>query len=425
MTGPLPHDDSVMWPSMVLYLMLVLHSRQYPLNCQPGDRLAIPAKMYGPAPEAAPKNEGVCVRSRKRKVAVLATAQSGTLPVCYGIGPHRRAGLGQLSQGSGERSVSGRLPAYVDTDDDGICDLSQRSATPTTRPSSRHHDHSAGRHLPRTGEPPTGDCPLGPCAGCSACISVGVTAATAIPASHRTTALRRWPAVRTRHHATRPRPRRTVPAVAGRGRPGGNDGRLLLTHYLVSPIAIGFILIYGASFFLYKTKRIRWPPTGRSGTCLLAATFLITGIFGTLLAFQLDYALLFNWPINLLFWHVEAGIVMTFISLFHLGWHFKYYKMILRTPARSGVCSGRRRRSFDLDERPTGPGSPASPPRRARSPQARGEAPGPARPRLSAHAAPRLRSGETVTRRPCDRARRLLDSPCEDRTTYNMSRMSA
>ena len=80
----------------------------------------------------------------------------------------------------------------------------------------------------------------------------------------------------------------------------------------------------------------------------MAATFLITGIFGTILAFQLDYAPLFNWPINLLFWHVEAGIVMTFISLFHLGWHFKYYKAIVRNAREKWRVLRSAQKEFDV-----------------------------------------------------------------------------
>jgi hypothetical protein len=124
----------------------------------------------------------------------------------------------------------------------------------------------------------------------------------------------------------------------------------MLTHYLVSPIAIGFILIYGASFFLYKTKRIKMATHRKIWNSLLAATFLITGIFGTILAFQLDYAPLVNWPINLLFWHVEAGIVMTFISLFHLGWHFKYYKGIVKNAREKWRVLRSTQRDFDIED---------------------------------------------------------------------------
>ncbi len=84
----------------------------------------------------------------------------------------------------------------------------------------------------------------------------------------------------------------------------------------------------------------------------MASTFLITGIFGTILAFQLDWAPTFIWPVNLLFWHVEAGIVMTFISLFHLAWHFKYYKAILKNAREKWRVLRATQREFDVaDER--------------------------------------------------------------------------
>lgn len=103
-----------------------------------------------------------------------------------------------------------------------------------------------------------------------------------------------------------------------------------LTHYLVSPLALGFLLIYGVSFVLYKTKRMRVATHRKIWNVLLLATFLVTGLFGLILTIQLDYTLPFTIPVDLLFWHVEAGIVMTFISLFHMGWHFKYYRNLLR-----------------------------------------------------------------------------------------------
>ena len=133
-----------------------------------------------------------------------------------------------------------------------------------------------------------------------------------------------------------------------------SGGTSFLTHYMVSPIALGFFLIYAVSFALYKTKRIRVATHRKIWNVLLLATFLITGIFGLLLTIQLDYTLPFTIPINILFWHVEAGIVMTLISLFHMGWHFNYYRNLVRagrsqSPRRPRSRAGRR----------TGPGARA------------------------------------------------------------------
>jgi hypothetical protein len=105
----------------------------------------------------------------------------------------------------------------------------------------------------------------------------------------------------------------------------------LLTHYFISPIALGFFLIYGISFLLYKTKRMKVATHRKIWNVLLLATFLVTGVFGLLLTIQLDYTLPFRIPIDLLFWHVEAGIAMSLISIFHVAWHFKYYAKLFRT----------------------------------------------------------------------------------------------
>jgi cytochrome b561 len=84
---------------------------------------------------------------------------------------------------------------------------------------------------------------------------------------------------------------------------------------------------------------------------------LITGIFGLILTIQLDYDLPFQMPVNLLFWHVEAGIVMTLISLFHIGWHFKYYANLLRTSRSKARAAEARERAFA--QRPTRQGQVA------------------------------------------------------------------
>ena len=114
----------------------------------------------------------------------------------------------------------------------------------------------------------------------------------------------------------------------------------MFTHYYVSPIAIALFLIYTVSFVLYKTKRIRVTTHRKIWNVLLLATFLITGIFGLVMAIRRDYVLLFRMPINLLFWHVEAGVVMTVISLFHLSWHLTYYRDLFKS-SREKVSAAR------------------------------------------------------------------------------------
>ena len=126
---------------------------------------------------------------------------------------------------------------------------------------------------------------------------------------------------------------------------------LLFTHYNVSPIAIAFFLVYAVSFALHKTKRIRLATHRKVWNVLLAATFLITGIFGLILTIQLDYELPFTIPFDLLFWHVEAGVAMTLISLFHLSWHFNYYRNVFRRSRKTVREARAAEKVRDTEER--------------------------------------------------------------------------
>ena len=100
--------------------------------------------------------------------------------------------------------------------------------------------------------------------------------------------------------------------------------------YSISPIAIGLLVIYAASFALYKTKRIKVTTHRKIWNVLLLGSFLIVAGFGITMAIRREYALLFRVPFNLIFWHVEAGVVMTVVSIFHLSWHFAYYRDLFK-----------------------------------------------------------------------------------------------
>jgi len=59
---------------------------------------------------------------------------------------------------------------------------------------------------------------------------------------------------------------------------------------------------------------------------LLLISFIISGFLGIILIIQINYGI---WPalrLEFLYWHVQVGIVMTLISLFHALWHINYFK---------------------------------------------------------------------------------------------------
>lgn len=210
----------------------------------------------------------------------------------------------------------GDCARYIDTNNDGICDRSQPEPTTATVDSETAVDESS---TVTSEEASTGG-------GRGRNRGTSTLASTESPTTSTTLA---------------------VAALTSQPPTGGDPGGgSFLTHYYVSPIALVFFLVYLASFILYKTKTIRMATHRKIWNVLLLATFLITGIFGLILTIQLDYDLPFQMPVNLLFWHVEAGIVMTLISLFHIGWHFKYYANLLRTSRSKARAAEARERAY-------------------------------------------------------------------------------
>ncbi len=290
----------------------------------------------------------------KRRIAAFALVASLTVfGISYGAFPSQALAWDNCPKGLVNDPYPGRCSRYVDTNGDDICDLSQSEPVASTTTTAAPPSTTTTQKLTTTttslavatttsGEPPTGDCPLGPCAGCGACLSIGsvVSLASADNTDTESAAIASG-AVALAATDGSGTTSTTIPPSSGSsdgsaGATGGanTDQASFFTGYNVSPIALGFFLIYTVSFILHKTKKIRVTTHRKIWNVLLLATFLITGIFGLILTIQLDYTLPFRIPFDLLFWHVEAGVAMTLISLFHVGWHFNYYRNLLRRSRR-------------------------------------------------------------------------------------------
>lgn len=220
---------------------------------------------------------------------------------------------------------TGACSRFVDTNGDGYCDHSQPEPTPSTT-------------VPVTSSP---DTTVAVPASGNASISAADAAAVAMAAANLGTT------------TTLPTGPGADPSTAGAtvAEPEGGAGDEAVAPpataapvptiaYNVSPIAVAFFLVYAVSFILYKSRRMRAATHRKIWNVLLLLTFLITGVLGLLLTIRLNYGWRFNLPFDMLFWHVETGIVMSLISFFHIGWHLKYYRSLLRR--RSTACEEAR-----------------------------------------------------------------------------------
>jgi len=100
--------------------------------------------------------------------------------------------------------------------------------------------------------------------------------------------------------------------------------------YNFLPVVIFLIIFYIITHILSKKKIISVVNHRKFWNVLLLFTFLGVGLSGIFLILRINYNLIINWPFNLLYWHVEIGLVMTMISIFHTLWHWPYYKNMVK-----------------------------------------------------------------------------------------------
>ena len=99
--------------------------------------------------------------------------------------------------------------------------------------------------------------------------------------------------------------------------------------YNFSLITITLLILYSITYILSKTNKIKIITHRKIWNILLLITFFIMGILGIILVLNIQYKTSIKLPSKALYWHVEAGIAMTLIAIFHIAWHLPYFKSIL------------------------------------------------------------------------------------------------
>lgn len=107
------------------------------------------------------------------------------------------------------------------------------------------------------------------------------------------------------------------------------------TPYAVIPIGIIALFLYLLTFLTARLGIIN-PKTHRSiWNILLLITFLVTATLGLYLAIQINYKIKSPLADKILIWHVDFGISMAMIAIFHFLWHWDYYFRLLKGSRRS------------------------------------------------------------------------------------------
>jgi len=95
-------------------------------------------------------------------------------------------------------------------------------------------------------------------------------------------------------------------------------------YHLILLFLITFFT-YFLSLFLVKSKIINLVIHRRIWNIILLISFLISGVLGLILAFSIDQKISISWYLSFLWLHVEFGIVMALVSIFHIFWHLPYF----------------------------------------------------------------------------------------------------
>ena len=101
-------------------------------------------------------------------------------------------------------------------------------------------------------------------------------------------------------------------------------------NYYFLPILLVLCIFYFITYTLSKRKKIKRSQHRKIWNVILLITFLVSGIFGIILAILISYGIRLTFYSDLLFWHVEFGIAMAIIAIFHISWYWKYFKRIIK-----------------------------------------------------------------------------------------------
>ncbi len=102
------------------------------------------------------------------------------------------------------------------------------------------------------------------------------------------------------------------------------------SKYHLLSITFSLIIIYLISLLLVKKNIITKKLNHKIWNTALALAFLVSGILGMVLVFWINYDIRPDCYMTVKILHVEFGIAMAVITIFHLLWHFNYYKTIFK-----------------------------------------------------------------------------------------------
>ena len=109
-----------------------------------------------------------------------------------------------------------------------------------------------------------------------------------------------------------------------------SSGKVSLPDYNFLEILLITLLIYFGGKFIARKLKITIPRERKLWNTILLFSFIGSAGTGMILVFIRDFTWFKSMNFNFLFWHVEFSIVMTLIGIFHAFWHLRYYLSLFK-----------------------------------------------------------------------------------------------
>ncbi len=113
--------------------------------------------------------------------------------------------------------------------------------------------------------------------------------------------------------------------------------RKSLPNYNFLEIFLISLLIYFGGKLLARKLEISSCKEKKFWNVFLLISFIGSAGTGMILVFIRDYDWFRSINFNFLFWHVEFSIIMTLLGIFHALWHLKYYLSIFKKKKKNDI----------------------------------------------------------------------------------------
>lgn len=102
------------------------------------------------------------------------------------------------------------------------------------------------------------------------------------------------------------------------------------TVYPLAEIGGATLFLYLITWLLSRFKVFKKNVHRKLWNVILLISFMVSGLLGLMLVVQINYDVMGDWYSTFMWLHVDFGIVMAIISIFHILWHTKYFATIMK-----------------------------------------------------------------------------------------------